>query len=797
MNRNKKFWVKDASRLWDLCEETTEDSSFTLRSLSSGEVLSSCSRESMIPCEPSHLFDARDICLMNSLHEAPLIDLFRRKFEKDYIYSIIGQEDIVVSINPYKIIPRNRNNFAAFNVDSSCNNASASSHEPHIFSTANIALKSLNRNSLNQSIIISGESGAGKTEASKMIFNFLIHCDTAKSADDASACEPVKKVFLHSNIIFESFGNSKTIRNDNSSRFGKFVKLYYSPDIRIISAVSETFLLEKSRLVHLSAGERNYHIFYMFLMSQAGNFGLTSVADFQILTQGRCLSRCSDGCFDEDRNAFSELLESFSVFEFSEEEIIGIWRLLAVILHLGNIQLSTPAEGSEVEIETVLVSLAQIAGWLGTEDFLLKNTLTSSRVVIANRSSLNVRILSQNDVNNNVKSLIKWIYNKLFEWLLKKMNAKSSNEGIADFSQARFIGVLDIFGFEILETNSLEQLCINYTNECLQLHFNHKIFVQEQALYVSEGMQNIIFYDNNASHCLTCQIHQLGVPWEYVSFSDNQSKIDLIAKASTGLLQQLEEFGSLNRKPDDLALLVQLNQSADKLKNDSYVKSRFKDSFFTIKHFAGDVVYDITGFISKNNFSLQEDLAQLMILTSDAFLSQVFNATPEILESVELAPAAKERKRINSSRRTGAVSLTSQFRQQVDQLMTVLGTTEPHYVTCIKPNNNKVPGEFDAHLVVDQLRHSGVMEVVRIRREGYPLRLEFNSFLGEYPLLRRTTEALLRTCKLDTESSLFSPKSLAVHLLQTYVRTQNEKYECTKNAYKFFFSSRFWKVVIA
>lgn len=706
---NTTFWVKDDVRLWDLCRLKDKEN-FTVESLSSGQV-HVLNMSDVVPCDLSHLADSHDICLMNSLHEAPLIDLLRRKYEKGSIYSMIGQEDIVLSINPYKSLPGNEN-FDVYNVNIDRDGGVAISREPHVFATANIALKSLSMTSddslksKNQSIIISGESGAGKTEVAKMIFRFLLHCDASQPEDTSrdGAYERVKRVLTNSTAIFESFGNAKTIRNDNSSRFGKFVKLHYSSDARVMNAVTETFLLERSRLVTQPKGERNYHIFYMLLQSQSGRFGLTFVEDFQILLQGGLSGRI-EALSQADSVALEQLMESFTTLSFSTDEVDNIWRLLAVMLHLGNIKLSLPSEGSSVAMEPTLVKFEQISSWLGLEDYLLTRALTTSQVVIANRASINTKILSLADVENNIKGLIKWLYNKLFEWLLFKVNGQYVENSLPGPDPSAFIGVLDIFGFEILEVNSLEQLCINYTNECLQQYFNEKVFIQEQRMYLENG-----------------------IPWQHISFNDNQCNIDLIAKPGTGLLQQLEELGSLNRKPDDSALLTQFNQSNDKLNNSAYVKSRFKDTFFTVKHFAGDVVYDVSGFVAKNNFSLQDELAELVSLTSDSFLAQVISPPSSRDRSqtrscdspsagMEGGDSSSSGRNRSGKKRSGAVGLSSAFRQQIDSLMSLLRQTEPHYIKCIKPNNDKVPHDFSAFLVADQLRHSGVMEVVRIRRE--------------------------------------------------------------------------------
>jgi myosin heavy subunit len=571
----KNVWSEHPDLLWDLYDvlEATE-TGYTLVSRSTGLQKSAVPRAAIIEVDPSHLQNSSDLCSMNSLHEAPLIDLVRRRHADSSIFSKIGSEDIILSLNPYRRIPGLFENMDAYNRPL---NSVASSHlAPHIYGTANCALKSLGECArsavcVNQSILISGESGAGKTEASKAVINFLLHCDDgsegSESSERNSSCERVKRVISSSTAIFEAFGNAKTIKNENSSRFGKFIKINYSESNRIVSAATETFLLERSRLVTAGADERNYHIFYMLLSALGESLGLNSAEHYNILTQGSCITLTDQTA---DMNTFGYLLEAFDDLKFSTEEVADIWRLLAVILNLGNLKLIGVEEGKEVLIEESGIAFDQIAESLGVIPALFKKSITTSRVHISKRSSVNIRILSLPDVENNLKGLIKWLYNKLFEWLVSKINDSYKNETVAAEGCIRFIGILDIFGFEILGVNSLEQLCINYTNECLQQQFNERVFSLEQEDYIREG-----------------------VDWKQITFGDNQSKIDCIAKHPTGLLQQLEEYGSLNRKEDnpDMALLFQLNQNNDKVGNTSYVKSRFKDQYFTIRHFAGDVKY--------------------------------------------------------------------------------------------------------------------------------------------------------------------------------------------------------------
>ncbi|RYH20822.1 hypothetical protein EON65_22400 [archaeon] len=744
----------------------------------------------------THLQDLDNLCLLNDMHEAPLLDLLRRRFFDKKIYTFTG--DVLISINPYEMISslyasplqyldkkhvgHKEDDTAVESVLTDCE-ANTGNNAPHVFRTANRALESLAQSSgaeptesspatpsglvasyTNQSIIISGESGAGKTENSKFVLNFLIHANNYFSSqrDDSSSAvsfeEHLKAVLVNSSVVLEAFGNAKTVRNDNSSRFGKYIKLLYLPQSvgarnddtfpHLVSATTETFLLEKSRLSSVGKGERTYHVFYQLLCGLDADRKASlcldgkTERDFSLLSQGNSFSTSAD-CVD-----FENLIQALSTLQFTHPEIEDVYRLLACILHLSNLTCTQPEEESSVavKIDCTSTSLDKIADWLGVQTATLTIALTTQELTVARRASIKIKILSAGEVENNIFALIKWLYSKLFDYIVKRIN--QCHQSISSYSteQASFIGILDIFGFEILNINSFEQLCINFTNERLQQQFNEHVFISEQAMYASEGLE-----------------------WSNISFKDNQGIIDVIAstKKPLGLLCVLEEQGLLNRKPDDIALISSFNQvhesnpanivpggtskgaptkgSAGMNANALYSKSRFGNNSFVLKHFAGEVLYTIDGFLAKNNDALQEDLMKLLTSTSNDFLVTVGELVPKhktsILASISSmlgggggvpapAPAAAGGKKMAAS-----ASISNQFRLQLDNLMSTLRNTTPHYIKCIKPNTTKQPQNIDSVLVLQQLRYSGVLEVVRIRREGFPLRLSFAEFLLHYHLL--------------------------------------------------------------
>lgn len=441
------------------------------------------------------------------------------------------------------------------------------------------------------------------------------------------AGEHIKRVLLDSNNILESFGNSKTVRNDNSSRFGKYIRLQYTQNKVLVSAYTETFLLEKSRLTNgtkssasvVDSGERNYHVLYGMFVGSDSTVSLAALGldvgydKFAIL--------CAPGANviqHDDAQNFELLCSSMRELGVSNAEMEAIWGLLATILHLGNAEVKTMdvpgTDGSIAQASTHFPTstLEKIADSFGVTASAFTQAMTIHLVQLGRRGSITRKILSAEEVSNNINALMKWIYSGLFNWLVKKINfahcghASNSAAKMDPDPAVNFIGILDIFGFEILKTNSFEQLCINFTNERLQQQFNERVFVYEQLEYEKEGLN-----------------------WSTISFKDNQNVIDLICKKPSGLLNLLEEHGLMNRKPDDKALLTSFDQMHN-TKHPCYHKPRFGNDSFIVAHFAGNVTYTIAGFLEKNNDTLQEDLLTLMDSSKNKFLLRIMNIeTPD------------------------------------------------------------------------------------------------------------------------------------------------------------------------
>lgn len=567
----------------------------------------------------------------------------------------------------------------------------------------------------NQSVIVSGESGAGKTEASKHVMNFLISANQSILSSNSvmtsnaglNVGDHIKGVLLESSVVLEAFGNAKTVRNDNSSRFGKYIKLNYTAENELVSAYTETFLLEKSRLVSVGQNERNYHVFYQLVRGLAATdsslmteLRLTSVDSFKMLIDGKCTVVESE---ESDKRDFGMLCNALSVLGFSQEDVSGLWRLLACILHLGNMTFTAGAtENDQPGISSPSISMEELSALLGVTPDAFSSKISIQMIQVAKRGSVRIKILSADESSNNVMALLKWLYKQLFSWLVERIN---SAHACADSERVvtKYIGILDIFGFEILCRNSFEQLCINYTNERLQQQFNDYVFVKEQEEYAAEGLN-----------------------WTTISYRNNQNVIDLISKKPNGLLVILEEHGMMNRKPDDVALLNSFNQKQDRV-SDAYAKSRFGNDGFVVKHFAGEVNYSIDGFLSKNNDSLQDDVMTMLSTSTNKFLID------KCLKGIALREDGDD----TQKKMAASVTVSFQFRNQLDSLISTLRSTEPHYVKCIKPNAVKAVCSSVPSIVMEQLRYSGALEVVRIRREGYPTRMKFRDFYEAYELLSR------------------------------------------------------------
>ncbi|GMH61496.1 hypothetical protein TrST_g9073 [Triparma strigata] len=729
-----EVWVKDNAEVWKLqdVESTNEDGLPTVLDKSGKPV--TLDLKEFHPHDPTHSLDLDDISRLNNLHEAPLLHVLKRRFNDDKIYTWVGH--VLLSVNPYRVFT------GLYNLEEAVAEANSTAKElkeltsdfdyPHVYSIARVAhshMASEKKHALgapetqNQSIVVSGESGAGKTEASKHVMRYLL----ASSANtDKEVGEQIQSRLMQSNVVLEAFGNAKTLRNDNSSRFGKYIKLKYDKGDTVVGAKTDHFLLEKSRLIHVEDGERNYHAFYQMCAgldeATKAELKLKTANEYLILSQGNMLTVSAEV---DDAQEFQETSTALGVLGIEQATQGQIWKMLTGLLFLGNAKAAHPDDDEyrqvEISFDDADISLEKVAEFFGVNSTVLKNACCI-RMQTSGRGSTTAIPLNPTQVMNNIFALVKYTYGSLFKILVNKINDAHQTAETAEV--ASYIGILDIFGFEIMQVNSFEQLCINFANEMLQRQFNQQVFVLEKQRYEEEGLKV-------AS----------------IAFQDNQPVIDLVAKKPEGLFHILEEHGMMNRKPDNKALLSTYHQRHEKHEN--YGKTRFGGGDeFVVKHFAGDVTYNIANFIEKNNDSLNEQLLSIMSNSEIAFVKEVF--TIEAVEAAgagkkdvfDLPPPAPNRQSVSRARQGTRVSafaqkqtVSSKFRAQLERLVEQLQATTPHYIKCVKPNAVKLPGGFSNKMVVEQLRYSGVLEVVRIRRQGYPVRLRFLKFVKQFEVL--------------------------------------------------------------
>ncbi len=591
----------------------------------------------------------------------------------------------------------------------------------------------------------------------------------------------MEQCLLQSTVALEAFGNAKTVRNDNSSRFGKYIKLQYGNQWRVVGARTLHFLLEKSRLITQDEGERGYHVFYQMCAGIIGSgdtkrkeaLRIQDASKFAILNNGGVLTQSEDV---DDVAQFQALEVALTTLGISKSTQNDIWHILSALLHMGNIrfeeldddEISRGGGAHKVKLVNDLLPLSEITDMLGIPMQILVDSLRT-RASVTGRGSIFHVPLDAHQSSDSLQGLIKHLYGQLFAWLVGKVN-ESHEVGKHEKKEdvRNFIGILDVFGFEIMRQNSFEQLCINFANETLQQQFNEQIFVLEQEAYAQEG-----------------------VDWKVIKFRDNQGVIDLISKKPTGLLIQMEEIGLLGRRSTDKALL-QLYHNTHLKSNEHYAKPRFEGPEFIVKHFAGEVTYNVIGFLDKNTDSLHDSLLDLLDSTTLPLLQEVlayyeqeplldpnnaagthFGKPGVHLEDTVMPPAAHQRKAYShvgggksqsSMRRVGSrmvnkearseaqgaagkvhqiattVTVSRAFRLQLHDLMLTLRSTEPHYIKCVKPNSVKAPGGFSPHLVLQQLRYSGVLEVIRIRQEAYAVRVPYDEFYARFELLLREVD---------------------------------------------------------
>ncbi|CAJ1049033.1 unconventional myosin-Va isoform X9 [Xyrichtys novacula] len=715
-----RVWIPDAEEVWKSAELSKDykngDASLQLM-LEDGTNLEHKldPKTKNLPYlrNPDILVGENDLTALSYLHEPAVLHNLKVRFvDSKLIYTYCGI--VLVAINPYETLP-----IYGTDIINAYSGQNMGDMDPHIFAVAEEAYKQMARDERNQSIIVSGESGAGKTVSAKYAMRYF--ATVSGSASEANVEEKV----LASNPIMEAIGNAKTTRNDNSSRFGKYIEIGFDTRFRIIGANMRTYLLEKSRVVFQADEERNYHIFYQLCASshlpEFKNLRLSSANDFAYTRQGR--SPVIEGV--DDTKELCTTRNAFTLLGINESYQMGLFQVLAAILHLGNVEIKDKDADSSIIppnnrhltafCELVGVSYQDMTQWL-----CHRKLKTATETYI--------KPLPRLQATNARDALSKHIYAKLFNWIVEHVNKAL----ITNVKQHSFIGVLDIYGFETFEINSFEQFCINYANEKLQQQFNMHVFKLEQEEYMKEQ-----------------------IPWTLIDFYDNQPCINLI-EAKMGILDLLDEECKMPKGSDDSWAQKLYNTH---LKTCSlFEKPRMSNRAFIIQHFADKVEYQCDGFLEKNKDTVNEEQINVLKASKFNLLVELFQDEEKATSPTGQVPGTGGRTRLSikpdkgrdKSSKEHKKTVGCQFRNSLQMLMETLNATTPHYVRCIKPNDFKLAFSFDPKRAVQQLRACGVLETIRISAAGFPSRWTYQEFFSRYRVLMKQKDVLADkklTCK--------------------------------------------------
>ncbi len=634
---------------------------------------------------------------------------------------------ILIAMNPYRNLNIYNDEHIKFYKDYflrlKTNPNNISSPKPHLFHIAEAAYQDMINEKKNQSIIISGESGSGKTESTKKILKYLavssLHSyDSLKIQSTENLNKSlnninnslaninntsnaninnitVEKQVLDSNPLLEAFGNAKTVKNNNSSRFGKFIQINFSENGKILSAKIYNYLLEKSRITHISSEERNYHIFYQLIKGsderEKKRYNIKPLKYFNFL---------KEGCFDvedtDDASAFQETKECMMKLKFKPEEISYIFTVLMGILYLGNISFIEDENDNILLDENCKDDYKIAAEMLGMDQVLLLDIICFKKLKNPSSNEVYKRNLSLEKCFFSRDAICKTIYSKVFDYILRKINFAISNpEEIKTKKNILKIGLLDIFGFENFQLNSFEQLCINYANERLQQYFNNHIFKMEQEEYKKES-----------------------IDYTDVEFKDNNEIIELIHANKNSIFSYLDSEALIGNGSDE-----NFEKNIYQYLNSHPNLADKEEEYIGIHHYAGEVYYHTNGFLRKNIDQLSQDIFDGLERSKNKLVKKIFEKKED----------AKSKNANNQlANKLQSDSLSKQFKKQLDDLLKMLTQSNPRYIKCIKPNSQKKPKIIDSLDVMDQLLSAGVLEAIKIRKQGYSIRRTNEEFTRRY-----------------------------------------------------------------
>ncbi|ODV77822.1 uncharacterized protein CANTADRAFT_283717 [Suhomyces tanzawaensis NRRL Y-17324] len=682
----------------EFVSETDEEQVFTVETTDLSE-----DNEKLPPLRnPPILEAAEDLTSLSYLNEPAVLHAIKVRYAQLNIYTYSGI--VLIATNPFQRVDQ----LYSQDIIQAYAGKRRGELDPHLFAIAEDAYRYMKLDGKNQTIVVSGESGAGKTVSAKYIMRYFASVEEDSELEQNIGTEhksdmsDVEKQILATNPIMEAFGNAKTTRNDNSSRFGKYLEILFDSKIAIIGARIRTYLLERSRLVFQPSTERNYHIFYQLLAGMneddKANLGLTTAEDYKYTNQGG--KPVIEGV--DDAKEFNITKDALSLIGINETRQFEIYKILAGLLHIGNIEIA--ATRNDANLASDEPNLVKACELLGIDPLNFSKWCTKKQ--ITTRSEKIISNLNHKQALVARDSFAKYIYSALFDWLVDYVNADLCPPEVEAHIKS-FIGVLDIYGFEHFEKNSFEQFCINYANEKLQQEFNQHVFKLEQEEYVKEEIE-----------------------WSFIDFADNQPCINLIENR-LGILALLDEESRLPAG-NDQSWIEKMYQTLDKEPtNKVFKKPRFGQTKFIVSHYALDVSYDIDGFIEKNRDTVGEGHLDVMKNTTNELLQSVLAIIEKNAATLEAAQPQSKVRSIASKKPT----LGSMFKNSLIELMKTIDSTNVHYIRCIKPNERKKAWEFDSLMVLSQLRACGVLETIRISCAGFPTRWSYVEFADRYHTL--------------------------------------------------------------
>merc|ERR1719264_2222386 len=706
-------------------------------------------RDDLQKMNPPKYDKQEDMADLTCLNEASVLHNIKERYYSGLIYTYSGLFCVVV--NPYKRLPIYTEKIIEIY-------KGKKRHEvpPHVFAITDIAYRSMLQDREDQSILCTGESGAGKTENTKKVIQYLAYVAASKpkgsshapaSNEGGLSWGELEQQLLKANPILEAFGNAKTVKNDNSSRFGKFIRINFDASGYIAGANIETYLLEKARIIRQAPDERTFHIFYQLLLGAnqelKANSILETASNYTFMTKGGVRV---PGI--EDVEEFAHTQNAMKVMGISDEDMTSIWRVISACLLFGNMEFKQERNSDQATLPDNTVA-QKVAHLLGIQVTDLTKAFLKPRIKVGRDYVTKAQTKEQ--VEFAIEAIAKATYERLFKWIVTRINRsldRTKRQG------ASFIGILDIAGFEIFELNSFEQLCINYTNEKLQQLFNHTMFILEQEEYQREGIE-----------------------WKFIDFGlDLQPTIDLIEKPM-GIMALVDEECWFPKATDKsfVEKLVTSHSAHPK-----FMKSDFRgEADFSIMHYAGQVDYSAKKWLMKNMDPLNENVIQQLKVSQDPFIVNIWKDA----EIVGMAQQAMSDTQFGARTRKGMFRTVSQhYKDQLSKLMITLRNTNPNFVRCIIPNHEKRAGKINAKLVLDQLRCNGVLEGIRICRQGFPNRIPFQEFRQRYELLtpnvipkgfmdgKKACEKMIEALELDPglfrigQSKIFFRAGVLAHL---------------------------------